>query len=403
MAAMTVQQIMKLGWEAYEQTHLLPGYVRDAVKAIIACRTKALGGHIQGCPDGHFQRQWYNSCKHRVCPQCAYLQVERWLQKMKARLLGCDHYHLIFTIPHELNDIWIINVKAMTDLLFLAVRDVMFDFIEDEQHVGGLPGMILSLHTWSQTLIQHIHIHCLVTAGGLNSDGTWREPKRSTLLPYKAVMWKFRGKLLDLIDKAIQKNVITLPKEMSAQQWANLKNKLGRKVKWNVHIRERYAYGDGVATYLSRYLRGGPIANHRLLSCENGEVAFLHRVNGETVNTKAVMHLPIGQFIQRYLLHVPPPRSQTIRHYGLYAAGKKSDLAKCRLLFGQLPVQELEFMTWQELCEHQGDAHPEVCPECGKRLVILETIPAEKRPVLQNKPRVIPLKFPLTRSLAVSC
>ena len=385
---------MQVGWQAYERLNPLPGYVRHAIAALLACRTAVLGGHVQGCPDGHFTRHWYNSCKHRLCPQCAYIQVERWLLKQKARLIGTDHYHLIFTIPHQLNDLWLLNVKVMADLLFQAVRDTIFDFMEDDKHVGGTPGIIASLHTWSQTIIQHIHIHCLVTGGGLAPDGTWRTPRRDSLLPYQAVMVKFRGKLLDLIDKAINRGDIQLPDDMSPQKWINLRNKLGRKIKWNFNIRERYKHGEGVVTYLARYLRGGPIGNHRIISCDDKEVTFSYRINGEESNKKGLMSLPINQFIQRYLLHVPVPHSRVVRYYGLYAPAKKAELEKCRELFGQLPVVETEFLTWQEFCEKQGEDHPELCPECGKKLLFLNEIPTKRKHEL---------KFPISGGQAIFC
>jgi len=395
-ASPTIQSVMNLGWKAYESIHPLPGYVRDAIAALMSCRTKALGGHVQGCPDGHFKRHWYNSCKHRLCPQCAYIQVERWLLKQKARLLGTDHYHIIFTISHDLNDIWLLNVKIMTNLLIKAVRDTLFDFLEDPKHVGGLPGIILSLHTWTQTGLLHNHIHCLITGGGLGSDGTWRNPKRDGLLPYKAVMIKFRGKFLDFIDKAIGKGEIQLPEDMTPQKWINLRNKLGRKVDWNVNIREKYKHGAGVVTYLARYLRGGPIANHRIVSCENDEVKFSYRVNGKKSNKKDFMTLPISQFIQRYLLHVPVPKSQNVRYYGLYAPNKKDELEKCRKMFGQLPVDETEFLTWQEFCTDRGDEHPEMCPECGKKLICLDKILPERKRVEPINTGSFPLKIPLS-------
>jgi hypothetical protein len=374
----TIQNIMRLGWDTYKCLHSLPKYVLAAVSALLSCRTAALGGHVQSCPDGHFHRHWYNSCKHRLCPQCAYILIERWLQKQKARLLCTDHYHAIFTLPHELNDIWLQNIKVMTGLLFRAVRDTLFDFIEDEKHVGGIPGMIASLHTWSQTLILHPHIHCLITGGGLDSSGKWRKPKRDTFLPYKAVMIKYRGKMLDYINIAIRKKEITLPKNMSPQQWINLRNRLGRKVKWNVNFRERYKGGQGVVTYLARYLRGGPISNHRIISCDKGVVRFSFRMNGSTSGKKSIMTLSIGEFIQRYLLHVPVPYVKRVRSYGLYASGNKDKLDECRKMFGQLPAADMEFITWQAYCEKRGEEHPEQCPVCGKRLVILETIPRLK-------------------------
>lgn len=375
----TIQNIMRLGWPAYEKFHSLPGYVRFAVSALLACRTAVLGGHVQGCPDRHFKRHWYNSCKHRLCPQCAYILVERWLQKQRARLLGTDHYHVIFTVPHELNEIWLLNSKIMTGILFKAVRDTLFDFIEDESHVGGTPGIIASMHTWSQTIILHIHLHCLITGGALGQDGTWRQPKRDTLLPYKAVMIKYRGKFLAYIDAAIKQEQIRLPACMNRQQWVNLRNKLGRKVKWNVNFRERYTSGLGVVVYLARYLRGGPISNHRILKCDGKEVAFTYRINGEKSNKKSKMTLPIGQFIQRYLLHVPVPHLKRVHYYGLYGPGNKDKLDACRKMFGQLPVGETEFLTWQEYCEKQGEQHPERCPECGKKLIVLETVPSERK------------------------
>jgi hypothetical protein len=193
-----------------------------------------------------------------------------------------------------------------------------------------------------------------------------------------------------------------LPKEITQQKWINLRNKLGRKVKWNVNIRERYSHGEGVVTYLARYLRGGPIANHRIVSCENDEVTFSYRINGEKSDKKSLMTLPISQFIQLYLLHVPVPKSQSVRSYGLYAPGKKDELEKCRKMFDQLPVSETEFLTWQEYCEQQGDEHPELCPECGKRLVYLEEIPATRKAALPKRRRSFnPLKWPLTHGNAV--
>ncbi|MCK5230387.1 MAG: transposase [Desulfobulbaceae bacterium] len=255
MNNVTLQKIMQAGWDAYEKSHKLPGYIRNAITSIIMCRTSALGGHVQGCPDGHFRRHWYNSCKHRLCPQCAWIQIERWLIKQQARLLGCDHYHMIFTMPHELNALWLLNVGLMTNLLFTTVRDTLFDFLRDPKYLGVTPGIIASLHTWTQTLLLHPHIHCLVTGGGFSSaNGGWLLPKRGDLLPVVAVMHKFRGKLLARIDREILKGNLRLPQGMSYSKWKNLKNRLGRKTKWNVNIRERYSHGKGVLKYLARYI-----------------------------------------------------------------------------------------------------------------------------------------------------
>ncbi len=171
MALVTLQTIFQDAFPAYEQTHPLPAHVRRAARAIMQCRTAALGGHVQACPDGHMARIWYNSCRHRSCPQCAYLQTERWLALQQARLLACDHYHVIFTLPHELNPLWLANVPVMTTLLFQAVRDTLGTLLADPKYLGAQPGIIAALHTWSQTLVLHPHVHCLVTGGGLTPDG----------------------------------------------------------------------------------------------------------------------------------------------------------------------------------------------------------------------------------------
>ena len=170
MPKFTVQQILQRGFSAYEATHPLPYYVRKAAWALMACRTAALGGHVQACAQNHFQRIWYNSCRHRLCPQCAFIQVERWLAKQKARLLRSDHYHVIFTIPDELNPLWLANTKQMMTLLFSSAQKTLFELLRDPKYLGGTPGVIAALHTWGQTLVLHPHLHCLVTGGGITDS-----------------------------------------------------------------------------------------------------------------------------------------------------------------------------------------------------------------------------------------
>jgi hypothetical protein len=373
----SVQEIMKMGYAAFQQHHRLPDHVRKAARALIQCRTAALGGHVQACPEGHYHRQWYNSCRNRICPQCNWLQIEQWLRKQSERLLKCGHYHMIFTLPHELNEVWLLNVKRMTNILFAGVRDTLFEFFEDTKHIGGKPGIIATLHTWSQTLILHPHIHCLITEGGLAKDGRWiKREKQGYLLPVRAVMAVYRGKLLAYIDKAVQKGELNLPETMSHQRWINLRNKLGRK-KWNVNIRERYEYGKGVLTYLSRYIRGGAISNKRIQSFSEGEVSFRYRSGDNRGN---VMKLPVSDFMKRYFLHVPEPNTKVVRYYGVYAPTAKEELSECRRQLGQRLEEEPVELDWQSYCEKRGNDHAECCPVCGSRLVRLDDIPRWQRP-----------------------
>jgi hypothetical protein len=381
MALVTLQMIFQDAFPAYEQTHPLPSHVRRAARAIMQCRTAALGGHIQACPDGHVARIWYNSCRHRACPQCAYLQTERWLAVQRARLLACDHYHAIFTLPHDLNPLWLANVPVMTALLFQSVRATLLELLADPKYLGAQPGIIAALHTWSQTLVLHPHVHCLVTGGGLTPDGQWQAVRNGFLLPVRVVMAVFRGKLLDAIRQALAREALTLPEAVCPQQMLNLLVRLGhpRKTPWNVHIRERYRHGAGVVTYLARSLRGGPIKNARLVAYDGDRVTFTCRARHEEADGDRPLSLrltlSVADFLQRWLLHVPVPQTRVVRSYGLYHPTQAEALAICRVVLGQPPVEVPQPLDWQTVCAQRGDLHPERCPTCGQLLVCTGVIP----------------------------
>jgi hypothetical protein len=374
---LTLQKILQMGYAAYERHHAIPDHVRRAVWAILACRTAWLGGHVQTCPEGHVERIWYNSCRHRMCPQCAWVQVERWLAKQKARLLACDHYHVIFTIPHELNDLWLANVEGMSQLLFASVHDTLLELMGDRKYLGATPGIIVTLHTWSQTLILHPHLHCLVTGGGLTASGQWVAVCNGFLLPIRVVMALFRGKLRAAIREGLQTGRLTSPRGKSLQQLDNLLNKVGR-AKWNVHIRERYPHGQGVLIYLARYLRGGPIANRRLLACDGQQVVFRYEERAKGPGGQAqqrTMRLPLEQFLGRWLLHVPPSHAVRVRCWGLYAHTQGEELARCRQQLGQVPVETPPSRDGPREGEAWSEGSPGSCPVCGQRLVCTALIP----------------------------
>ena len=359
----TIQSILLIGYAAYEKMHLLPDFVREAAHCLMVCRTAVLGGHTQACPDGHYQRIWYNSCKHRMCPQCAYLQVQKWLAKQKTRILRCDHFHVIFTIPEELRFLWHFNTKLMTQILFTCSRDALFELLCDERYMGAKPGIIASLHTWTKTLLVHPHIHCLVTGCGLSPSGEFKPAVKDFLLPYDLIKDTFRKHVRKAILKALNKGELVLPAGMRPQQVENLMNKLGRK-KWNVRICEKYPHGCGVLTYLARYLKGGPISNSRIIQVTDNSVTFNYgRKRHE------LMTLPIDEFINRLAQHIPQPNAILVRSYGLYCQNKKDELGRCRAFLGQEPFEEPENIQWQD-CFEDSDNHPERCPICGKRLVM---------------------------------
>lgn len=400
-----LQRLLDTHYPEFERTQRLPEYVREAVHCLRRCRTAALGGHVQACPEGHIERVWYNSCKHRFCPQCAQLQIAQWLERQRARLLACDHYHVIFTLPSELNVLWLANVRVLATLLFHAAWATLSELLGDPKYLGATPGMIAALHTWGQTLVLHPHLHCVVTGGGLAGE-TWHATRNGYRLPARVVMPVFRGKLLAAVHEAVDAEQLSLPAGMTLPQLRMLLHRLGRQ-QWHVQIMERYAHGRGVATYLARYLRGGPLKPARVVVWDAQSVTFRYADNreldGQGRSTRKIMTLTVAEFLQRWLLHVPPPGLQVIRAYGLYAPTKRQMLAQGRQALGQAPVAVPQTLDWQSYCAQQGDRHPECCPVCGQRLIRTATVPPERntrRPVPLPQPGAPPDRLPTLREAA---
>jgi hypothetical protein len=288
---------------------------------------------------------------------------------------------VIFTLPHDLNPLWLANVSVMTTLLFQTGRDTLGTLLADPKYLGAQPGILAALHTWSQTLVLHPPLHCFVTGGGVTPDGHWKAVRHGFLLPARVVMAVFRGKMVAAIRQTLARGALALPAPMRPQQVLNLLNRLGhpRKTKWNVRIMERYRHGAGVVTYLARYLRGGPIKNARLVAYDGDRVTFTYRARHEETDAGPAsprrMTLPVADFLQRWLLHVPVPQTRVVRSYGLYHPRQAEALAVCRTALGQPPVEPPPALDWQTVCAQRGEAHPERCPTCGQRLVCTGVIP----------------------------
>lgn len=374
----TLQEVFRVGFEAFAEGRRVPLHWRKAAWSFMHCRTAELGGHIQVCPDGHVEKVWYNSCKHRSCPQCNQIQIERWLDFQQARLLDCAHHHLIFTLPHELNGLWRLNATAMAQLLFQAVRDTLMELTGDERYLGAQPGFLCALHTWGRSLVLHPHIHCLITDGGLNKEGNWQRPKKSCFLPAQVVMALFRGKLLARLAQMLEGGRLRLVAGETAQRLRNLLNKLGRK-KWNVHLRERYSAGVGVVKYLARYVRGGPLKNTQIQAVSPTQVTYryyAHADNPEgTKRRPTELTLTPAQFIARYSQHLPEPGRQVVRAYGLYAHTQGERLTQARALLGQPPAQRPVFLDWQSYyLRVTGHREATICPVCGQPLQAQERV-----------------------------
>jgi hypothetical protein len=363
----TLQDILQRHFKDYAQTRRLSVPQRRAGNALSACRTARLGGHVQRCPNGHVERVWYNSCRHRSCPQCNGLARERWLAKMRARLIGCAHHHVIFTIPHELNALWMLNTPALMQALFAAVRATLTELLDDPRYLGAQAGAIMALHTWSRALALHPHIHVLISDGGLSSAGLWVTPKRSHFLPARVVMMLFRGKLIAALRALHRAGTLRLPESLSEAHFDRLLNRLGR-VKWNVHIQERYAHGDGVSLYLARYVRGGALHNAQIAGADDRSVRFRYRPHRAT--QAMTMTLSPQSFLGRVLAHAPEPHLHTVRYFGLYAPRHAQALNQARALNDQAPVEPVAPVSCEAFLARFPNALDRIhCPHCGARLI----------------------------------
>ena len=373
-------RIQRILWDHFE-SFALDGKqrleVHKAAGAMMQCRTAALGGHTEACPDGHFQRNFYNSCRNRNCPLCAFIHVSRWLTRQVSRLVCCDYYHVIFTIDHRLNVLWRYNRGEFVNLFFQSAWGSLKEMLADPRHLGALPGALGSLHTWTQTLGEHVHLHFLVTAGGVAPDGRWVQHEGQWLLPGKALGKKFRGKFLALLRKGVQGGQLRLPPDMWQQKCFNLLNKLGRG-KCVVEIRPRYKHGCGVLAYLARYVRGGPISERRIIGYDGENVRIGYRINAENGSSsparRGVLALTAGEFVARLMQHVAPKGVHYVRAYGLFHPSQRDALNVARERFGQLPPEEPSKEPWQQICAQAGKLHPERCPICGKELITISLL-----------------------------
>lgn len=357
----------------------LPGVVLSAISAVVRCRTAQAGGHVKRCERKHIVGVWYNACRHRSCPRCAFIRVRRWLARQAEVLLGCAHYHVIFTIPHELNLLWPCNYALLGDLLFASARAALFELAADPRHLGARVGAIIALHTWGQQLSRHPHVHCLATAGGVDAKGAWVPTRRKGFLPAEPLKQLFRGKYIDGVRALARAGRLRLPPGWGEADLHRLLSPLQHK-RWNVHIRERYSNPSGVLNYLGRYLNGGPIGEKRLLEFDGESVTFRYkdyRDDGPRGPRQKTMRLSRGEFVRRWLQHVPPKGFHMVRGYGLYSPGmKRSEHERIREMVGAV-VPSACASAFQRPDQGNPDSADKVlsCPLCGSGRFSVEEWP----------------------------
>ena len=318
---------------AFRAAHRLCAVQHRALRAIERCRTAALGGELRQCDACGERRYVYHSCRNRHCPKCQTRAKERWLAAQRAELLPVPYFHLVFTLPHELNPLAQGNPRALYAMLFAAASETLVEFGRNPRWLGGEIAATVVLHTWGQTLSQHLHVHALVAAGALSASGTWVRSRRGFLFPGKALSAVFRGKFLEALVQALDHGQLALSAGTAALSEPRAQRSLLadlRKKAWVVYAKRPFAGPQAVLEYLGRYTHRIAISNERLVSFDADSVRFRYKDYAHGARRKVIGLEPL-EFLHRFALHVLPRGFNRIRHYGLLAnRNKRSLLAKAR-------------------------------------------------------------------------
>lgn len=378
-----------------EYGHTLSPAQRQAMRAIVRCRTAALGGHVEACDNCGHHRVAYNSCRNRNCPKCQAAARTAWLDRQAADLLPVEYFHVVLTLPNALGALALQNPRAIYNTLFRAASDTLLAIASDPRHLGAEVGFLAVLHTWGQTLGLHPHVHCVVPGGGLSPDGTrWVSCRPGFFLPVRVLGRLFRGKFLAALVELHRQDRLTLAGGL--HELADPRRFTGwldglRGTDWVVYAKPPFGGPEQVLKYLARYTHRVAISNHRLVGMDDETVSFRWKDYADG-NASKVMTLGGVEFVRRFLQHVLPTGFVRIRHFGFLANRcRDAKLARCRALLGPpppVPATEPgdEAPPEPVLADRAAGAGPDVviesvwsCPACGAgRMVVVEVIP---RPV----------------------
>lgn len=376
-----VADVIRRHGEAFLQKygHFISHQQRRAMRAIIQCRTAALGGHLYQCDSCGHQLPLYNSCRNRHCPKCQSLAKAKWLEARQQELLPVTYYHVVFTLPDSLAVLALQNARVIYNLLFRAVSNTLLRIAADPSHLGARIGFFAVLHTWGQTLMLHPHLHCVVPAGGLSTDGTrWITCRPRFFLSVRVLSRLYRGLFLHYLKQAYARGKFQFAGELESlaqpHAFSSLLNK-ARKKKWVVYAKRPFGGPQQVLDYLGRYTHRVAISNHRLLRLENGRVTFSWKDYRDSGTTKQ-MTLDSVEFIRRFLLHVLPEGFQKIRYFGFMAnRHRAANLDLCRRLIGDVSPHESQLKDWRERYRELTGEDLNLCPACKRgRLIPIEPL-----------------------------
>jgi len=358
------------------------------MRHLLQCRTAALGGHVDECDACGHRRISYNSCRDRHCPKCQAARRAEWLHARLDRLLPVQYFHVVFTLPEEINPLAIRNKRLLFNILFAAASRTLRQLARDDKHLGAQIGFTAVLHTWGRNLLFHPHLHCVVTGGGLSPDGErWVAGRRRFFLPVKVLGRLFRGKFLHALDEARRDGRIEFPGRAAElagpAAWRNLLDTLYGK-DWVVYSKPPFGGPERVFRYLGQYTHRVAISNHRIAAFEKGKVTFVFKDHASGGKEKRLT-LDAVEFIRRFLLHVLPKGLVRIRHYGLYAGRNvRGKLEHARRLLspegppprtGTPPVPARAAVPWwQRLLDLTG-VDVMACPCCHTGRLVRRPLP----------------------------
>ena len=352
----------------------------SVLNALEKCRTALLGGHIEGCDSCGHLRISYNSCRNRHCPKCQVTNKERWVMARQQQLLPVSYFHVVFTLPQELNTWCLHYPKQMYDLLFAASQQTINTFASDEKYLGAMPGMITVLHTWGQNLSLHPHVHLIIPGGGIAASGCWKNTKASGryLFPVKAMSTMFKHKYME--------GFLALLKQKDKSISASVKKSLYNK-SWIVYAKSPFGGPSQAIEYLGRYTHKVAISNHRLLSIDKDKISFTYKDYADNSRQKT-MTLEATEFLRRFCLHILPPGFRKIRYYG-FMANKHSALLQVQQqeMGVAVPQQkdEIKRITWQLIAKEKLNYDACLCPVCKKgTMVTLFHFKAHAPPSMQR-------------------
>jgi len=337
----TLADVLRQFGPAYLTTHALSTPQAKAWRAIVACRTAALGGECLACDKCGHSHWHYHSCRHRCCPQCGTRAKEAWLQGRLAEVLPVPYAHLVFTLPHCLNGLYGAHPRWVIDTLFTCTAQTLSEFAANSKWMGttgGTPAFSLVLHTWTQDLQRHIHLHAVMACGVLDKAHQWIVPVRKPdfLFPVRALSKVFRGKFMAALAVAHKDSKIERDPQGTHADWRERQKQLYKHA-WVVYAKTPLGGPAQVLEYLSRYTHRTAISNERIRCISDTGVAFTVRADNK--GAKRVESLIGTEFVRRFMQHVLPTGVKRIRHYGVLASSCKAVKLSAARLALQMPLQ----------------------------------------------------------------